>query len=269
MLIGVSATGPTLVDPVDPVFGRCRYLVFVDPDTMEFEAVENPGITAVGGAGTQAARLLAARQVAALVTGNVGPNAKTILDAANIDVITGVSGSIRDAAEGFRTRQPSPRVVSAADTAPESAAEPQPTRICVTTMGNAGLDELVGQHFGRVPTYTFVDGDTGQVIEIVPNTSMHMGGEGYAPDLISAHGGNVMLCGGLGRRAVDLFEKKGITVHVGASGTVKQAIEQWKAGKLQLATSDTACREHAFRDEELGHGRHHHHHRHGCGASSW
>ncbi len=41
--IAVSSTGPGLEDLVDPRFGRCRYYLIVDPETLEYEAVENQG----------------------------------------------------------------------------------------------------------------------------------------------------------------------------------------------------------------------------------
>jgi len=134
-------------------------------------------------------------------------------------------------------------------------------KLCIPTMGEKGLEELVGEHFGRVPTYTLVDSDTGKV-QIIANTTTHMGGAGYAPDLISGNGAEIMLCGGLGRKAIQMFEEKGIMVYVGASGTVADAISLWKAGKLQPATNETACQQHAFRDESHRgtHGNCGHHH---------
>ena len=125
-------------------------------------------------------------------------------------------------------------------------------------MGHAGLDDVVCEHFGRAGAYTFVDSETGAV-DVVVNTTLHVGGEGYPPDLIAHHGGHTMLCGGLGRRAVSMFEEGGIMVYVGASGTVSEAMEQWRTGRLQAATRESACQEHAFRDEDHGHHAHHHH----------
>lgn len=124
------------------------------------------------------------------------------------------------------------------------------------------MDELVGEHFGRVPTYTLVDTENGDV-RVIKNTTTHMGGTGYAPDLISQHGAEVMLCNGLGRKAIQMFEEKGIMVYVGAAGTVADAINLWKTGKLQAATSETACQQHAFRGEGHGDG-----HAHGEGHCS-
>ena len=44
MKIAVSATGKDLNCQIDPRFGRCQYFVFIDPETMEFEAFENEGL---------------------------------------------------------------------------------------------------------------------------------------------------------------------------------------------------------------------------------
>jgi len=122
-------------------------------------------------------------------------------------------------------------------------------------MGEKGLDERVGEHFGRVPFYTVVDTETNEVTAI-PNTSEHMGGQGYPPEIMARAGVNVMLCGGLGRRAIMMFEQLGIMVYVGASGTVGEAVKMWKNGKLQAATDENACKQHGCGE----HDDHHHHH---------
>ena len=135
-------------------------------------------------------------------------------------------------------------------------------KICIPTMGDKGLDEQVGEHFGRVPTYTIYNTDTKE-IEIVKNVSIHVGGgSGYAPELIAKAGANIMVCGGLGRKAIGLFEQSGIMVYVGASGTVKEALDKYENGQLQAATDENACAQHAFRGEGVGdgHGKGHHHH---------
>ena len=59
MRIAISATGLTLDADVDPRFGRCQHFIVVDPDTMEFEALENPNVMAAGGAGISTAQMIA------------------------------------------------------------------------------------------------------------------------------------------------------------------------------------------------------------------
>jgi predicted Fe-Mo cluster-binding NifX family protein len=116
-------------------------------------------------------------------------------------------------------------------------------KVCIPTEGEGGIDDAVGQHFGRVPTYTLVDIDADEVT-VIPNTSEHRGGVGVPPEFISGTGTHVMLCSGLGPKAVHLFEEFGIDVFVGAEGTVRDTIEAWQQGRLTEATDENACKEH-------------------------
>ena len=121
------------------------------------------------------------------------------------------------------------------------------TKVCVPTAAHGGLDDLVGEHFGRVPTYTIYDSETGTV-EIVDNTSEHAGGSGLPGEILSGLGIDVLLCSGLGRRAIDILTGNGIEVCVGVSGTAGEAIEAWKKGILSKASEGDACEKHAFHD---------------------
>ncbi len=103
MKIAVSAIEPSLDAEIDPRFGRCRYLLVIDPDTMQFEAIENASGMASGGAGIATAQMIAGKGVEAVLTGNCGPNAYQVLSSAGIQVITGVSGKVKDAIEGYRS----------------------------------------------------------------------------------------------------------------------------------------------------------------------
>ncbi len=130
-----------------------------------------------------------------------------------------------------------------------TSKETENVKICVPTLGQGGLDDYVSDHFGRAPTFTIVDLKTGEV-KVIPNTSIHMGGSGYPPEILREHGVDVMLCSGIGPRAIKMFEQFGIEVYVGATGTAREAIEAWKAGKLQEATDENACKMHRHRRNE-------------------
>lgn len=117
-------------------------------------------------------------------------------------------------------------------------------RICVPTEGNGGLDDRVGEHFGRSPTYTIYDTETGEV-EILPNTSEHLGGSGLPAELLAQAGVDVVLCAGLGRRAMALLSQYGIEVYTGAFGTVREALQAWQAGRLSGAEP---CERHLFHE---------------------
>jgi predicted Fe-Mo cluster-binding NifX family protein len=71
-----------------------------------------------------------------------------------------------------------------------------------------------------------------------------MGGSGKPPEQIAKTGAHVLVCSGLGPRAISMFESYGIEVYVGAMGSVRDAVEMWRSGKLQKASDDNACKEH-------------------------
>ncbi|HEY91589.1 MAG TPA: dinitrogenase iron-molybdenum cofactor biosynthesis protein [Dehalococcoidia bacterium] len=103
MKIAISATGLDLEAQVDPRFGRCRCFIIIDPDTMQFDAVENAGASASGGAGISTAQMITGKGVDTVLTGNCGPNAFQVLSAAGIKVITGVSGKVQNAIDGYKS----------------------------------------------------------------------------------------------------------------------------------------------------------------------
>jgi predicted Fe-Mo cluster-binding NifX family protein len=101
MKIAISAAGRNLDAEADPRFGRCAYFIIVDPKTMEFEVMDNAGAMAGGGAGVTAAQAVVDKGIQALLTGNCGPNAYEVLSSAGIQLITGVSGKIREVVENY------------------------------------------------------------------------------------------------------------------------------------------------------------------------
>jgi len=103
MKIAISAMGRTLDAEIDPRFGRCRYFIIVDPETMQFEDLENSGAMNGGGAGISTAQTIAGKGIEAVLTGNCGPNAYQVLEAAGIKVITGVSGKVQDAIQSYKS----------------------------------------------------------------------------------------------------------------------------------------------------------------------
>lgn len=102
MKMCITAAGGSLESTVDPRFGRCQYFIIVDSDTMEFEAIENPSISATGGAGIQSAQSIANKGIEVLITGSIGPNAFPILDASGIKVVSVAGGSVADAIKQYK-----------------------------------------------------------------------------------------------------------------------------------------------------------------------
>lgn len=89
MKIAVTSQGTTLDSFVDPRFGRCRYFLFIDSDSLAVDARANESAEAAGGAGIQAAKYVVEQGIEALITGSVGPNAAGVLRESGIAVYRG------------------------------------------------------------------------------------------------------------------------------------------------------------------------------------
>ncbi len=116
-------------------------------------------------------------------------------------------------------------------------------KIAIPTNNKKGLDDKIADHFGRSKTYTFLN-ENGEVIEIIDNTSEHMGGVGLPPELMKKHGANVLLCGDIGPRAINLCKELGIDVYIYRAETVKEIFELWQNNKLKKAGEEDACEQH-------------------------
>jgi len=102
MKVIFTAEGPNLSSPTDPRFGRCANFVLVDTDSMAVQSYVNESRQAMGGAGIQAGQFVASLGAAAVVTGQVGPNAARVLKAAGIKIYVGSSGTVQQALDAFR-----------------------------------------------------------------------------------------------------------------------------------------------------------------------
>jgi predicted Fe-Mo cluster-binding NifX family protein len=101
--IVLTADGTGLDAPASPVFGRCAVYVFVDTETMHFETVGNPDSDILRGAGFQAAEFVIERGAQAVMTGNVGPNAFSVLQSAGVPVYLSGRRTVREAVEAYKT----------------------------------------------------------------------------------------------------------------------------------------------------------------------
>ena len=116
-------------------------------------------------------------------------------------------------------------------------------KIVIPTNNKKGLNDKIADHFGRCLTYTFID-EKGNLLEVIGNTSEHMGGVGLPPELMKKHGADILLCKDLGPRALNLCQELGIEVYVCQAETVKEIFEMWKNNKIKKAGAEDVCEEH-------------------------
>ncbi|MBS7633282.1 DUF5320 family protein [Candidatus Bathyarchaeota archaeon] len=112
-------------------------------------------------------------------------------------------------------------------------------KVAVSASG-ANLDAAIDPRFGRCPYFLIVDTETMQY-EAVPNTSQYAsGGAGIqSAQTIASKGTKVVLTGSVGPKAYQALSAAGIQIITGVFGTVKEAVERFKSGKLQQTTTPT------------------------------
>ena len=102
MKIAISSTEPNPDARIDLRFGRCRCFAIVDVDADTYDYIDNEAAALGGGAGLQAAQMLADAGVNAIITGNLGPNASSVLETAGIKTYLCNSGTVGDVLQQYR-----------------------------------------------------------------------------------------------------------------------------------------------------------------------
>lgn len=89
----------------------------------------------------------------------------------------------------------------------------------------------VAPHFGRCPQYTIADISQGKVSgrEVIDNPGHQ---PGFLPGYLAQKGVDLVVAGGMGQRARDLFQQQGIATVVGMEGAVESALDRCAAGDL-------------------------------------
>lgn len=105
----------------------------------------------------------------------------------------------------------------------------------------ASDNKNVTGHFGHCETFEIFETKDGEIInqESIPNPGHK---PGFLPNFLNEKGIDLIISGGMGQGAVDIFNKHNIEVIVGARGTSKGAVESYLNGELKSTRS--TCEEH-------------------------
>jgi predicted Fe-Mo cluster-binding NifX family protein len=117
-------------------------------------------------------------------------------------------------------------------------------KICIPTQGKNGLKEMVFGHFGSAKFFTIYDTEK-KTIEIVENKNEHHDhGTCHPIGAIAGYNVDVILSGGMGRRAVQMLNEGGLKVFLMDGSTVADAVKNFEENKLSELTVDNACGGH-------------------------
>jgi predicted Fe-Mo cluster-binding NifX family protein len=111
-------------------------------------------------------------------------------------------------------------------------------KLAVTSQGN-NLHSALDPRLGRAQFFIVVDTETGafSAVDNGVNLNADQGAGIQASKRVAALGVSGLITGQVGPKAFSTLRAAGVSIHVGAIGTVGDAVEQYKAGKLPAATS--------------------------------
>ena len=111
-------------------------------------------------------------------------------------------------------------------------------KLAVTSQGNK-LQSPLDSRFGRARYFVIVDTETCafSAVENTVNLNAVQGAGIQAGKRVAELGVEAVITGNVGPKAFSTLEAAGVKVHTGASGTVADAVEQFKTGKLAAAAS--------------------------------
>lgn len=110
----------------------------------------------------------------------------------------------------------------------------------------ASEGKMVAEHFGHCEGFAIFEAENNRVEikEFVPNPGHR---PGFLPVFLHDRGVNVIISGGMGGGAVDIFNEKNIEVIVGARGDAETAVKSYLNGELK--STGSICSEHQHHDE--------------------
>jgi predicted Fe-Mo cluster-binding NifX family protein len=111
-------------------------------------------------------------------------------------------------------------------------------RICITAAGT-DWDAATQPNFGRAAFFLFVDPEA-ETLESVRNEPGAHGAGVQAAQTVADHGASAVITGSVGPNAFHGLTVAGIEVFIGATGTVREAFEAYRSGKLKRAEGATS-----------------------------
>ncbi|MEW8972889.1 MAG: NifB/NifX family molybdenum-iron cluster-binding protein [Tissierellaceae bacterium] len=110
----------------------------------------------------------------------------------------------------------------------------------------ASEKEMVTEHFGHCINFNIFETENGQITksESISNPGHK---PGFLPNFLNDMGVNVVISGGMGKGAIDIFNEKDIEVITGASGNAKDIVNSYLNGTLKSTCS--ICHEHEHHGE--------------------
>lgn len=114
----------------------------------------------------------------------------------------------------------------------------------------ASTGAMTTEHFGHCENFNLFDAENGVITkhESIPNPGHK---PGFLPNYLGDLGVNVVISGGMGQGAIDIFNMRNIEVITGATGSAEDCAKRYLTGELQ--STGSICHKHEHAGECGGH----------------
>lgn len=195
MKIAITSTGNSLDSKVDSRFGRCSFFAIHNTITKETKFIANSSKEAEGGAGPAAVQQVASENIEKVVSGEFGVKIKPLFESLNVQMIV-MNEDIT--------------IQEVIDLLDSNSNAPKKTKIAIPTENG-----ILCAHFGHCEQFYFAEVENNKIInETFITPPAHE--PGLYPAWVKQQGAAIVISGGMGQKARDLFAQQNIETLVGA-----------------------------------------------------
>ena len=117
-------------------------------------------------------------------------------------------------------------------------------KLCIPAMSNDGTEATICNHFGSAPGFVLYDPETSGCEWIINTKAGYEHGQCRPMDLLTGCGIGAIICKGMGKSAVAVVQSQGIKVFLSHGTTVRDAVDDFMAGRLVKPDPEAGCKRH-------------------------
>jgi predicted Fe-Mo cluster-binding NifX family protein len=228
MKIAITCKEDNLDSIVDERFGRANFFLIVevkDNKIIKKEFVKNSGSISEHGAGVKSAQQLVDKKIDFVVSGRLGPNAKSIFDKVNVKSYE-YEGKIKDLLSKLESG--SSFLNSESDDNNENNSKIESSdKIFFPILDNNSYDSRISPHFGHAPFFGIYDLKNKE-LKIIENTLNHSNpNKSPIDEIVELVNPTTIFAKGIGRKAINIINQKGLKLKTGNFDTIREVLDNF------------------------------------------
>jgi predicted Fe-Mo cluster-binding NifX family protein len=118
-------------------------------------------------------------------------------------------------------------------------------RICIPTETTDGVGSVVYSHFGSAPFFAIYDTEQSRCYSVPNRNDHHDHGKCMPLTALAGEKVDIVLCRGMGARAVQILNERSIRAYSAEGQTVSEMVANYQKGQCQELDSNNSCQDHS------------------------